>query len=69
MELISLLILILELPKMFQDVSDKNMELMCEEDELRNGGAAMTAYARAQYEEMSDYERSEIKKGFSSIVN
>ena len=52
-----------ELPKMFQDVSDKNMELMCEEDELRNGGAAMTAYARAQYEEMSDYERSEIKKG------
>ena len=44
---------------MFQDVSDKNMELMCEE-ELRNGGAAMTAYARAQYEEMSDYERSEI---------
>ena len=52
-----------ELPKMFQDVSDKNMELMCEEDELRDGGAAMTAYARAQYEEMSDYERSEIKKG------
>jgi len=51
-----------ELPKMFQDVSDKNMELMCEEDELRDGGAAMTAYARSQFEEMSDYEWSEIKK-------
>ncbi len=26
------------------------------------GGAALTAYARMQFEEMSDYERSEIQK-------
>ena len=41
-------------PVLIEDVSDKNMELMCEEDELRDGGAAMTAYARSQFEEMSD---------------
>ena len=50
------------LPKMFQDVSDKNMQLLSEEDELREGGAAMTAYARMQFSEMSDYEREEICK-------
>ncbi len=50
------------LPKMFQDVSDKNFELLCDSDELKDGGAALTAYARMQFEEMSEYERSEIKK-------
>ena len=28
---------------------------------MRDGGAAMTAYAKLQYEEMSDYEREEIR--------
>jgi len=50
------------LPKMFQDISDKNFELLCDSDELRDGGAALTAYARMQFEEMSGYERSEIQK-------
>lgn len=51
------------LPKMFQDVSDREMHLLSEgDDELKEGGAAMTAYARMQFEEMSDYERAEIKK-------
>jgi hypothetical protein len=49
------------LPKMFQDIDDKNMELLSSEDELRDGGAALTAYARLQFVEMSDYERTEIK--------
>ena len=51
------------LPKMFQDVSDKDMGILSDDDELRDGGAALTAYARMQFEEMSDYEREEIRKG------
>jgi len=49
------------LPKMFEDVSVHDMELLSEEDELNNGGTAMTAYARMQFEEMSDYERDNIR--------
>ena len=48
------------LPKMFQDVSDKDFELLSDSEELNNGGAALTAYARLQFEEMTDYERQEI---------
>lgn len=50
------------LPKMFSDVSDKDMRLLSSDDELRDGGSALTAYGRMQFEEMSDYERSEICK-------
>lgn len=50
------------LPKMFSGISDKDFEkLMSDEDEMRDGGAAMTAYAKLQYEEMGDYEREEIR--------
>lgn len=50
------------LPKMFGGISDKDFEkLMSDEDDVRDGGAAMTAYAKWQYEEMSDYERAEIR--------
>jgi hypothetical protein len=52
-----------QLPKLFNDVSDKNVELLSEEDELANGGAAMTAYAKIQFEDMSDYEREELEQG------
>lgn len=51
-----------KLPKLFQDVSDKNMELLSEEDELSNGGAALTAYGRMQFSEISDYEKKELEK-------
>jgi hypothetical protein len=50
-----------KLPKMFQDISDHNLELLTQEDELRNGGAALTAYARMQFSEMSDYEKRELR--------
>ena len=50
------------LPKMFQDISDKDMRILSEDEELKDGGAALTAYARMQFEEMSEYERGEIKK-------
>lgn len=49
------------LPKVFTDASDHDLELLTEEDEIREGGAAMTAYARLQYEEMGDYERQAIQ--------
>ena len=50
------------LPKMFDGISDKDFEkLMSDEDDVRDGGAAMTAYAKLQYEEMSDFERNEIR--------
>jgi len=49
------------LPKMFQDISDKELSLFSADDELREGGAALAAYARMQFEEMSEYERQEIK--------
>lgn len=49
-----------KLPKMFQDVSDKNLDLLTDEDELANGGAALTAYGRMQFSEMSETERNEL---------
>lgn len=49
-----------KLPKMFTDVSDKNLEILTEDDELANGGAALTAYGRMQFSEMSKIERKEL---------
>lgn len=48
------------LPQMFLDVADKTQELISDDSELRDGGAAMIAYAKTQYEQMSDYEREQI---------
>ncbi|EQC45203.1 PF11074 domain protein [Bacteriovorax sp. BSW11_IV] len=48
------------LPKMFTDVSDKNLDLLTKDDELANGGAALTAYGRMQFSEMSECERKEL---------
>ena len=50
-----------KLPKMFQDVSDKNMNLLSQEDELSNGGAALTAYGRMQFSEITEYEKKELE--------
>ncbi len=50
------------LPKMFQDISDKDMRILSDNDELRDGGAALAAYARMQFEEMTDYECEDIQK-------
>lgn len=50
-----------KLPKMFQDASDKNMTLLTEEDELANGGAALTAYGKMQFSEITEYECQELK--------
>ncbi len=47
------------LPTMFQD-ADKFAQLISSNEEIKDGGAAMTAYAKMQFEEMSDYERGEL---------
>jgi len=49
------------LPKLFADTSQKNIDLLSEQDELNNGGAALTAYGKLQFTEISDYERSELR--------
>ena len=49
------------LPPMFDDVADRDMLLLSrEDDQLKEGGAAMTAYARLQFEDMGDTERQAI---------
>lgn len=51
------------LPKLFDDVSDHDMEFLTEDGELRNGAAALTAYARMQFTEMTNAERDALAKG------
>ena len=48
------------LPKMFQNVDEEQIELLTDSDTLKNGGAALMAYARMQFDEMSDFERKEL---------
>jgi hypothetical protein len=50
------------LPKMFEDASEKDLKLLSIDDEVNNGGAALTAYARMQFTEMSKYERAELEQ-------
>ena len=42
------------LPSMLGDISSHDLELLMDDNEIREGGAAMTAYAKMQFEEMSD---------------
>lgn len=51
------------LPKLFADVEDKVLDALFEEDDIKNGGAAMTAYAKLQFTEMSQQERAELRSG------
>ena len=53
------------LPDLYEGYSNEELdelELFSDETQLNNGGAAMTAYARMQFAEMSDIERQELKK-------
>lgn len=51
------------LPKLFSDAPDDLDERLTEDDSLANGGAALTAYAKMQFTEMSDFERGELRAG------
>ena len=50
------------LPKIFEGY-DIEEYLFTDADELANGGAAMTAYAKMQFTEMSSIERDALAKG------
>jgi hypothetical protein len=50
------------LPDLFQDIPDDKPWLLSTDDRLQDGGAALTAYARMQFSEMTEYERKEIRK-------
>ncbi|MFT5051930.1 MAG: hypothetical protein ACI8QZ_003360 [Chlamydiales bacterium] len=50
------------LPPLFTDVAPEEVaHLMSADDELRDGGAAMTAYVRMQFAEMTDAERQALR--------
>jgi len=50
-----------QLPPLFSEADDLKIELLSESNALANGGAALMAYARMQFEHMSDYERDELR--------
>jgi hypothetical protein len=43
-----------------KEASNEELELLFDSDELKAGGAATIAYAKMQFTEMSDFERSEL---------
>ena len=49
------------LPKLFSAETIGDNRLLTNESELKNGGAALVAYAKMQFEDMSDYERGELE--------
>lgn len=55
------------LPELFKGVEFDTIDLISDEDDaqLRDGGAAMTAYARMQFTEMSEIERNELASALS----
>lgn len=49
------------LPPVFDKDTDASIDLISQDEELKEGGAAMTAYCRMQFSEMSDFERDKLK--------
>ena len=50
------------LPRVFSDYDRDTLDLLMPDNELNDGGAAMTAYAYLQFSEMSDIERERIRE-------
>jgi hypothetical protein len=50
------------LPPLFQDI-ESSESIAGLEDDIREGGAAMTAYARLQFEDLAPNRRKEIEAG------
>ena len=51
-----------QLPKLFSAQEERQIELLSDNDSLQNGGAALMAYARMQFERMTDYEHHELSR-------
>ena len=47
-----------QLPPVFSDIDQDELDKMTTDGQLADGGAAMTAYARLQFSDVSDIERS-----------
>ncbi|MEI7830022.1 MAG: hypothetical protein WCI31_09640, partial [Prolixibacteraceae bacterium] len=50
------------LEPVFGDMSDEETEEFSVDDTIASGGAAMTAYARMQFTQMTDAEREHARK-------
>ena len=50
------------LPKIYEGSSDSTLEFFSGDDALKDGGAAMTAYAAIQYVEMQAFEREAVRR-------
>ena len=48
-----------------KEAPNENVELFFDNDELKEGGAAIIAYAKMQFTQMSDFERVELKNALS----
>ncbi len=52
------------LPKIFEDYDAETLDQLVEEfDEIRDGGAAMTAYSKMQFSKVPKTQREQLKKG------
>lgn len=51
------------LPNLFTNISEKDHILLTQEDEINNGSAALTAYAKIQSTEIDTKERTALKAG------
>ena len=52
------------LPPLFSDLSDEDLDAIFSGlDEMKDGGAALTAYGKLQFEDMPDSERNAINQG------
>ncbi len=51
------------LPKLFLDVDPEEVDKFITDDDLNSGGAALTAFAKMQFTEMTETERKEVIQG------
>lgn len=51
------------LPKLFSDIDPEEVEHFFTDEDLNSGGAALTAFAKIQFTQMSETERNEVIKG------
>jgi hypothetical protein len=51
------------LPHLFENIDDEEIEDFVMRNDIKDGGAAMTAYAKMQFTQISDTERELIAKG------
>ncbi|MCK9204536.1 MAG: DUF2779 domain-containing protein [Bacteroidales bacterium] len=52
-----------QLPPLFEGINEERLKDFVTDPDLAEGGAAMMAYARMQFSEMSDEERMKVKEG------